>query len=179
MNVPRVDLYNGGFDLIGRLATASAVDRSYAIMEPGQLMFTIKRDDPLAHDTDPRQGRVVVVHSSAYPYPWVGYITNLEWNPAADTIRVTALSLDAILSERALPSDGQADHGRRCRSTAPGDHHSRLRRWIQGRSPSLHGSPLRPSRLRRGPPHAIARSGSRVRGASGECSASRTRGTCR
>jgi hypothetical protein len=101
----RVALYDGSFTLIGPLLSAANVARNYLLMQPTQCSFEIKMDDDLAVQCDPRLGRLVVVTSTAYPYPWVGYIVTVAWAPKTDVMKITCRGLDAIFSERPLPAD--------------------------------------------------------------------------
>ena len=98
----RFYLYDGNFNLIGQLPNVIAPARSFAIMEPGQASFITGMSEELAAECAV-PNRVVVIRSTAYPWPWVGYITKVTWQPKDRSIQVQARSLDAILAERNLP----------------------------------------------------------------------------
>ena len=100
VDVPRVYLHDGAGRRIGQFSTAYNVDRAYLIMEPASARFMITTDDPLADEIDPRQGRYVVIDSDAYPYPWVGKLTQPNWTRASETITIICRSADAILTQR-------------------------------------------------------------------------------
>lgn len=102
---PRVYLHDGLMRRIGQIVSAEAVARSYAIMQPGAATFVVSYDDALYNECDPELARGVVIESTAYPYPWVGVITDVDFPAGADTARFMARSRDGVLSERLLPAD--------------------------------------------------------------------------
>jgi len=97
---PRVFLYDAALRRVGQIASASRVNRSYTMDEPGILQFGMALDDAMVQEVSPLLGRIVVVESDFYPVPWVGRITTAQRARASGTIVVNASSFEAIFEHR-------------------------------------------------------------------------------
>jgi hypothetical protein len=96
----RVYIHDGAGRRIGELTTTHNIDRAYVLMEPASARFMVSVDEPLLHELDPREGRMVVIESDRYPYPWVGKLTGLGWQREDPAVTATCRSLDAVLTQR-------------------------------------------------------------------------------
>lgn len=105
LTVPRVFLHRGDFVRLGRLRTATSVNRSYAHATPQQLNETtvfIALTDSLMGEVlnRDRLGRLLVIESDAYPIPWVGIITDAEGNEDTGEMQIQASGWGLILRQR-------------------------------------------------------------------------------
>lgn len=98
----RVTLHDGSLRRIGVLTTADQVNRSYGIDNADRGYVRIAYTDPLIAQTDPLQGRVVVIESPHYPVPWVGKVTKRKGNH--ETVTLDLVAMDKILDARFLPT---------------------------------------------------------------------------
>lgn len=116
METPQVHLHDSLGVRLGTLTRVTSVNRSWAILQPGQASCRVSlvddegRFDPLVRELHPYRGRAVAIESEHYPFPWVGAITNVQEDPAERTAQVTAVSLDAVLRERYLPVGAAYDN---------------------------------------------------------------------
>jgi hypothetical protein len=83
-----VYLHDGFGRRIGEITTARAIDRAFVLMEPASARFFVAVDEPLLQELDPEQGRIVVIESEQYPYPWVGKLTIPSGNHESGEITV-------------------------------------------------------------------------------------------
>jgi hypothetical protein len=102
MRTPRVSLHDGFGGVVAELTTAKHVNRAWDIMQPSTAQVSLALTDPAIAECDPTRGRVLVIESQQYPYPWVGAITRAGENHAEGLATLQCLSLDAILSARYL-----------------------------------------------------------------------------
>lgn len=100
--MPRCYLHDGAGRRVGVISTAKNVDRAYLLMEPASARLTVASDDPLLTEFDPRAGRMLVIESEAYSYPWLGKLTVPSGRRSDETITLIGRSLDAILTHRFL-----------------------------------------------------------------------------
>jgi hypothetical protein len=100
INPARVYVHDGTGRRMGVLTTATSVNRSYTIHEPGFARVDIAVDDPMLSNLDPREARFIVIESDIYPYPWVGLLLRPIWSRALGKVVLQAKSLDAILTKR-------------------------------------------------------------------------------
>lgn len=99
---PRVYLHDGAGVRKAEITTALNIERGYEIMSPATARFTVSTDEPeLANlNLDPRSGRIVVIESTLYPYPWLGKLTVPRGQRGSETVQVSARAYDAVLSQR-------------------------------------------------------------------------------
>jgi hypothetical protein len=97
-----VYLHDEKFRRLGRLVTASGINRSHVLNGTSLAVCNVDRNDALAEQTEPRRGRILVVESPFYPYPWVGKITTVRQGRATEDLQVRAKSYDAVLGQRRL-----------------------------------------------------------------------------
>ena len=105
---PRVYVHSGDGRRIAELVDA-AVKRSYRTMQVSRAICVIPETDPQLALCDPREGRLLVIESSAFPLIWAGPISSLEGGPVAGTVQIEARSYEAVLQERYLPTECAID----------------------------------------------------------------------
>ena len=117
METATVHIHDGLGPRIGTLARVTSVNRSWAILQPGQASVRVPiiddegRIDPMVRDNvDPYLGRAIVIESDHYPFPWVGAITNAQDEPDTRSVALSAVSLDAIMIHRFLAADAAYDN---------------------------------------------------------------------
>jgi len=97
---PRVTLYDGALQKRAVVSTAARINRSWTLDEPGLLEFQCDADERLLPSMSPLDGRLAVVESEFYPYPWVGKITSLRRNRADGSVQVSAEGFERIFEHR-------------------------------------------------------------------------------
>lgn len=102
-NVPRVYVHDGAGVRLCELVDAAG-KRSFRTMQVSRAAFIVPENDPQLPLCDPREGRILVVESSAYPYVWAGPLSSLEGGPVAGTVSLEARSYEGVLQERYLPT---------------------------------------------------------------------------
>lgn len=111
--VPRVTIYDAALRRVGQVESAADVNRSYVLDEPGHLDFMVRPDEEIVSKLSPIEGRIAVVESDVYPYPWVGKIVSLRRNRRSGSINVSAVGFEQILEYRytgaALVIDGSVE----------------------------------------------------------------------
>lgn len=100
-----VHVHDGAFRRIGRFVTAFDVARSYELGGPGLGSLEVALNDPLIDESEPLRGRVLVIESSLYPYPWVGAIQRRLVNRDRGSVSLQAKGFGGILEDRVLPTD--------------------------------------------------------------------------
>lgn len=102
---PRVTVYDPAFKPVGRVASAARISRSYVLDEPGRLDFLVDADDRMLTLMNPLDGRVAVVESDDYPYPWVGKITALRRDRTSGSVQVSGIGFERVFEQRYTSSD--------------------------------------------------------------------------
>lgn len=98
----RVSICDGSLRRIGVLNTATQVNRSYGIDNRDTASVQIALDDVHIGDTNPLDGRVLLIESNHYPVPWVGKVTKRRGTH--ETVMLEARAFDGIFDHRVLPT---------------------------------------------------------------------------
>lgn len=101
---PRVFVHDGAGVRLCEL-TEAVGKRSYRTMQVSRASFVVPETDVHLDLCDPREGRILVVESTLYPWVWAGPISALEGGPVQGTISIEARSYEGVLQERFLPTD--------------------------------------------------------------------------
>ena len=109
MTTPTVHLHTWDFSRIGRVVSAGNVERSYTIDNNDQASFVVSYDDGLIAELRPQLGRVVVIESQSYPYPWVGRLTVIKGDQAKRELTCVAHGYERILEHRYLGASFTVD----------------------------------------------------------------------
>lgn len=74
-------------------------------MQVARAQVVIPENDEQLTQCDPREGRLLVIESTTYPYTWAGPLRNLEGGPVEGTMMLEANSYEDILRERFVPTE--------------------------------------------------------------------------
>lgn len=100
--IPRCYLHDATLKRIAQLSTASSVNRSFVLDDAGNADVSVSPTDPFIADCNPQLGRVLVIESDYYPFPWVGKITVARRDRGSPDVVLQAKGFDAILDQRLL-----------------------------------------------------------------------------
>jgi hypothetical protein len=100
--IPRVYLHDATLKRIAQLGTASSVNRSFELGGPGNADVSVSPNEPFILDCNPQLGRVLVIESDSYPFPWVGKVTIARRDRTAGAVVIQAKGFDGILDQRLL-----------------------------------------------------------------------------
>jgi hypothetical protein len=90
------------YQQIAELTTASNIDRSYVIMQPGQCVLDVARTDPQVSVDVLQRGNILVIEADDLP-PWAGNIVTLDESLAGPVIELVAVGLAGALDARLTP----------------------------------------------------------------------------
>ncbi len=98
------------FPRIAELVTAHDINRSFAILEPGQADVRISRLDPQISTDTLRRGNLLEITGPHTP-TWVGPITALDESRQAGQVAISAIEMSAILQRRSAAEGDVFDEG--------------------------------------------------------------------